>query len=173
MNCDSSQTFQKRLLFALAFVPIPRVEEFARLVDAKIIAPELQELKKSYMRTWVGNSALGKRPRYPHSWWNVYERVKNQNGSTTNNYAEADNNLLAQLMGVKNKRPGLWKFLLCLQNAYSHYESKYGEFLRPKPPVKKSSREERRIETIKKAVDAFDERTPEEYLLSIIKATSI
>lgn len=161
-------SLKKRLLFSLAYVPVQHVENYTRVVTELITEPELQDFTKYFCKTWVGNSRLHKPPSFQHEWWNIFARI--QNGSaTTNNYSESNNNRLAKLMGVR--KPGLWKFMLRLQSTYDYYDQMYQEFIGGRT-TKKSNQEEKRADSIKKAVDRFGHLTQKEYLYGLVKATS-
>jgi hypothetical protein len=73
-------------------------------------------------------------------------------------------------MGVK--RPGVWKFMLRLQRTYEYYVQRYQEFLGGQIDRKKSTKQEKREEGIKKTVLRFDSLTPREYLYAVVKVTS-
>lgn len=169
-------------------MPLAKLEEYARIVFDLITEPELQEYKNSYFSTWIGrsfgwslvvvvigspnlgNRRLGKEPRFPHKWWNLFDRIK-AGDSTTDNYAEGNNNCLVKLMGVK--RPGVWRFILRLQSTYTYYQRKYEEFLGPSTPRKKTTYEEKRAKAVKETVDRFNTLTAKEYLWAIVMATSV
>jgi hypothetical protein len=94
-----------------------------------------------------------------------------ENGDpSTNNYSESDNARLTVLMGVN--RPGMWKFMLRLQRTYDYYVTRYQEFLGGQINRKKSTKNEKREEAIKRATRTFGTLTQREYLYAIVKATS-
>lgn len=163
------------MLVALQYVPKANLVGYARLVDSMITEPEMQEFKKTYFATWIGDTAPaengtvrdGGQPRFKHEWWNQFERVQNGDAST-NNYSESDNSRLKKLMGVK--RPGMWKFMLRLQLTYDYYVTRYQEFLGGQIDRKKSTKEEQKEEAIKNTILRFDSLTPKEYLYAIVKA---
>jgi hypothetical protein len=157
--------FQKRLLFSLAYVPPTSMERYAKIVAHHLKNEELlRTVLKSHMATWIGCSERNQAPRFRHEWMSVYGR------EAASSYSEADNSRLTKMMGLR--RPGMWRFLLRLASVYNTYEAGYTEWRGGRRP-RRNKKDDNRRNQIRRVVARFDEMTANEYLLRIVKATSV
>jgi len=133
---DAEFALSMRMLSALAYVPVDRVEEaFEELCQSDIFIPEAQEIINYFQDVWIGrpDRRLGRRlPYFPHKMWNVYKRVR-QNASKTNNSVEGWHRGFEEQLTAHH--PNIWKFVECIKREQSLSSAKIEEMIAGQDPA--------------------------------------
>ncbi|XP_068211896.1 uncharacterized protein, partial [Palaemon carinicauda] len=87
-DTDAEFAIQIRLLSALAFVPVFKVEEtFEYLIENEVFPAELQSVVDSFEDTWIGRPHRNNRRRAPffkHELWNCFDYAMEEMPKTNN-----------------------------------------------------------------------------------------
>lgn len=174
-NMDSQFALHARMISAVAFVPIPKLEdaidalrgindkkETEPVIDEELL-PILDYFKDNYLGKLRRNNCRD-RPKFAPEIWSCYDRTLN-NEARTNNYAEATHRRLQADFGVDH--PTLLKFVDGLRTVQKSTDQIYEEFVHSEEPPRKRNKYQRADERILKIVENFEKREIVEYLQGI------
>ncbi|XP_066959010.1 uncharacterized protein [Macrobrachium rosenbergii] len=158
-----------RLLSALAFVPVFKVEEtFEYLIENEVFPVEIQSVVDSFEDTWIGRPHRNNRrpaPFFKHELWNCFDYVKEEMPKTNNAVEGLHYGFEQQLSAC---HPSIWKFIQGLQREQSLQELRIEQYLGGVGiPVRKKKYRDcaKRLQTI--VINYDEERPVEEYLRSV------
>ena len=107
---NSDFALKAKMLLAIAFVPIDRINEYFDLLLEELSDEHtiLAEWFDNYLGRLTRRGTTRQHPLFPPAIWNLYLRMLNGE-NRTNNYAEATNRKLQVEFGMEH--PTIWKFI--------------------------------------------------------------
>ena len=155
------------MILALAFVRSDDITSFADALEDDLDEDETVVFNW-FEDTYIGRMSRrgnGRRlPQFPHSLWNVHDRVLLQQDKT-NNSAEAAHKKLQHELGMCH--PTLWRFIDELRKIQKGRDLQFEHALNGQEPKKKLKKYIDADLRIRKIVREYDSRHPLEYLKAI------
>lgn len=166
-NSEANFAIQAKMILALAFVPIPQLDEAIEQLS-KAIPNELQELLNWFEDNYVGRPGRRGNARRPPIFavdmWNLHERVLH-NVDRTNNHSEAANRRLQNELGMDH--PTIWKFIEALRNIQKGRDLYLQQIIAGHEPSQKLKKYVQADERISRLVRNFDHRNILDFLKGI------
>eukprot|EP00102_Acyrthosiphon_pisum_P017587 XP_008189050.1 PREDICTED: uncharacterized protein LOC103311248 [Acyrthosiphon pisum] len=158
-------------LMALAFVPIPDVEEkFDELMSQRFFVENeelLFPLTDYFEDTWIGrpNRRRTRRPpTFSLALWNQYDATL-ADLPKTNNSVEGWHRAFSSLLGASH--PTIWRLIDTIKKEQGSTEIKINQLIAGQEQVAKKKKYTKTTTRIKKIVNSYHERNLNEYLIGI------
>lgn len=128
-NTDAQFALNARMIFAMAFVPLQKIEEALHFLQEEVddeLMPVLDYFEDTYMDRRLANNCR-RVAMFPYAIWGCYERTISRR-DRTNNFAEAAHRRLQVDFGVKH--PRIWNFINTLKKIQKSNDAEYELFIR-------------------------------------------
>jgi len=127
-SSDVNVELNVKMLSAIAFVPMPNVEEAYETLTLSAFFQEHESLfvglldyfEDNYIGRLIPRSGRRK-PLFPKILWNMHDMIINDLPKTTNNI-EGWHNAFSSIVG--SSHPNIWKFISCLKKSQSLTEGR-------------------------------------------------
>ena len=166
-NADPDFALKAKMIFALAFVPLDKIDEYLDALSTEL-PEELQDLLNWFEDNYVGRQnrrGNGRRaPLFHPEIWNLHQRTLNGE-DRTNNHAEAAHRRLQYELGMQH--PTIWKLIDGLRKVQKGRDRYYESLLAGHEPPQKLKKYRNADRRILETVHKFENMAIIEYLRSI------
>ena len=160
---DPAFVTEVRMIAALAFVPGNDVDNVFGLLNLDpALDVILDYVEENYLGVWCRGRF--RRPRFPYTWWGVYDRVLDDL-PRTNNAVEGWHNRFNQHVGCRHAN--IWKIIDVIRKEEDISAVELTHILQGRPVVNPNPVYVRVNENITTVVESYANRAPLDYLRGI------